>query len=139
MSTIRMLIADNNHHHLMLMKEFFEAEGFEVEMVSNSKAVRVSLERQQFAVAVLDMPLDNPDDERDISGLLVAKTILARTPIIIFTSYPSVEAVRAALGANVYGSPAAVDFIAKAEGLKALLEAVHNVLSTEGAVLGLSV
>lgn len=137
MST-KMLIADNNRSYLMVMKEFFEAEGFEVALAFNSMAVRLSLERQQFAVAVLDMPLDNHDDEQDISGLLVAKTIQARTPIIIFTDHTSVEAVRAALGANVYGLPAAVDFISKDEGLEVLREAVRNILYSKGTVLGLS-
>jgi DNA-binding NtrC family response regulator len=134
-----MLIGDNNHPYLMVMKEFFEAEGFEIDMASSSTAVRLALERQQFAVAILDVPLDDHEDEQDISGLLVAKTVSTHTPLIIFTSYPSVEAVQAALGANIYGLPAAVDFISKDEGLEVLREAVRNILDSEGVVLDLSV
>jgi DNA-binding response OmpR family regulator len=120
------------------MKEFFEAEGFEVDLASSSMVVRRALERQQFAVAVLDMSLDN-QDEQDISGLLVAKTIMTHTPIIIIASNPSVEAVQTALGANIYGLPAAADFISKAEGLEVLRAAVQNILDSTGVVLGLPV
>ncbi|MGB9178013.1 MAG: response regulator [Pyrinomonadaceae bacterium] len=138
MST-RILIADNNRTHLMVMKEFFEAQGFEIDTASSSIDVWRLLDRQP-AVMILDTPLDNHNDEQDTSGLLVAKTISILIPIIIFTSYTSVEAVREAFGANCYGLPAVVDFISKSEeGLEVLLEVVQTVVSCKGADLGLPV
>ena len=124
----RMLLADNDLAHLLVMKEFFEAEGFIVDTAANPAAARSSLARSQFEVAVLDLRLEDNRDARDLSGLRVAQTNPSCTPVIILTDFPNVEAVCGALSTNDCGKPVAFDFISKPEGLETLLAAVRKVI-----------
>jgi DNA-binding NtrC family response regulator len=123
------LVADNDQARLEVLKEFFEAQFFKVETAINSVAARAALTRQRYAVAVLDIRLDDDDDESDISGLLLAKTNPSRTPIIILTAFADIDSVREAHSANAHGLPVAVDFISKLEGLDNLLKAVRETLN----------
>lgn len=124
-----MLIADNDQARLQVLQEFFQAHGFQVDTAVNPTAARTFLLRRQFAVAVLDIRLNDDYDESDISGLLLAKTNPSSTPIIILTAFADIESVREALGANIHGLPVAVDFISKSEGLDALLTAVRKTIN----------
>ncbi len=124
----RMLLADNDLAHLLVMKEFFEAEGYDVEIATNPAEAGASLARGHFEVAVLDLRLEDNRDERDLSGLRVAQANPSSTPVIILTDFPNIEAVRDALGSDERGLPAASDFISKLEGLGTLLAAVRRVL-----------
>jgi len=134
----RVLIADNSCPFLIDLKKFLEAEGFDVDTAVDSVAVRKCLEQQQFSVVIINMSLDDHTDGQDLSGVLIAKTISARIPIIISTSKPSVEAVRAAFGANFYRSAVVVDFLYVKEGLYVFLEAVRRVADGESPILSLS-
>lgn len=125
----RMLLADNDTAHLLVMKEYFETEGFEVETAVNPATARSSLTLREFEVAVLDLRLEDNRDARDLSGLRVAQTNPSCTPVIILTEFPNIEVVREALGTNDYGLSVALDFISKMEGLETLLAAVRRVLN----------
>ena len=66
-------------------------------------------------LAILDIRLRDDDDEKDTSGLKVAREAKSLIPKIVLTGYPTPELAREALTA-VYGEPLAVGFVGKAEG-----------------------
>ncbi len=136
------LFADNDDEFRETRAELLEQEGCHVIQAANSAEARQRLEAGGIDLAILDIRLENDDDERDLSGLRLAKetakkmpTIVTSrffsefVPTIILTGYPSYEAVRDALSPSVGGLPAAVDFVAKQEGPGALLAAIRRALS----------
>ncbi|MBM4256656.1 MAG: hypothetical protein FJ147_12265 [Deltaproteobacteria bacterium] len=72
---------------------------------------------------ITDIRLENDDDEKDVSGLTLAKAFPLSIPKIILTGFPSVNLVREA-----FRDSAAVDFVAKSEGDEELLKAIHSSL-----------
>jgi CheY-like chemotaxis protein len=143
------LFADNDEDFRKTRAEFLEQEGYLVIQAANPTEARQCLEAGGIDLAILDIRLENDDDERDISGLRLAKETAEKMPTIvtsgfmeqmvpkiILTSFPGYENVREALAPRVGGLPAAVDFLAKQEGLAALMAAVRRALSapkSEGA------
>lgn len=89
---------------------------------------RRRLESGKIDLAILDIRLEDDDDERDVSGFILAREVARTVPKIILTGFPSFEAAREALRPHLDGLPAAVDFVAKSEGPAALLRAVRNAL-----------
>lgn len=136
------LFADNDDDFLKTRAEFLRQEGYHVIEAANSTEARQRLEAGGIDLAILDIRLENDDNERDLSGLFLAKEMADRiptivtsgflqelVPTIILTGFPSYEAVREALAPRVGGLPAAVDFVAKQEGPEALLVAIRRALS----------
>ena len=75
----------------------------------------------------MDIRLVDDDDEKDISGITLAKDPTFRSiPKIILTNFPTIETVRDVLGVATDGLPAAVEFLWKAEGTEAMLESVSR-------------
>jgi CheY-like chemotaxis protein len=125
----KILLADNDSLALKERKEFLEKEGYHVLPASNpTEARRLLEERKDIDLAILDLRLKNDDDERDISGLTLAKETKSNIPKIILTKFPTYGAAREALTASVDGLPPAVEFVDKREGLETLLRAVRKAL-----------
>lgn len=127
----RILFSDNDPDFLKSQKEFLEQEGYEVILAANPTEARRVLELGRVDLAIIDIRLVNDSDEKDISGLTLAKETASSVPKIILTGFPTYEAVREALGPALEGLPPAVDFIAKQEGPEPLLRAVRKVLNYE--------
>jgi hypothetical protein len=83
------------------------------------------IESEAPAVAVVDIRLVDDTDEKDVSGLTLAKETDPSIPKIILTGFPTYDAVREALGPSLNGLPLAVGFVAKNEGLYKLLAAIQ--------------
>jgi CheY-like chemotaxis protein len=126
MTTI--LFADNDPEFLKTRAEFLRQEGYQVIPALNPTEARRLLERGEMNLAILDIRLENDDDEKDISGLILAREVGHSIPKIILTGFPCHDHVREALGPQLRGLPAAVDFVAKQEGPEALLRAVRGTL-----------
>jgi predicted nucleotide-binding protein len=124
------LFADNDPAFLATRREFLERAGYTVISASNPTEARQKLEIGEIDLAILDIRLENDDDERDTSGLMLAKSVARATPKIILTNFPTFDYVREALRPQLDGLPVAVDFIMKAEGVPALLSTVEDVLKT---------
>lgn len=118
------LFADNDARFLKVRKEFLEKEGYQVFSATDPTEARRLLEQEPVDLAILDIRLVDDADDRDISGLSLAKETDRTIPKIILTGFPSWETVRDALGSKLEGLPLAVDFISKEEGPEALLRAV---------------
>ena len=80
-------------------------------------------------MAVLDIRLVNDDDEKDISGLEVAKTVSQSLPVIILTGYGAFDYARQALSPQADGASVAQAFVTKEEGPEALITAVKRILA----------
>jgi CheY-like chemotaxis protein len=123
------LFADNDPDFLKTRSECLEHEGYRVIPAWTPTETRELLLQGRIDLAILDIRLKNDGDEKDTSGLILAREVALSVPKIILTSFPTVQAVRDALGQTFNGLPAAVDFIDKDDGPKALIEAVRKALN----------
>lgn len=123
----RVLVVDNDVDFLETRCEILAAAGYTtLKATSQEEAVKL-LEESWVHLAILDMRLRDDDDEKDTSGLALAKDERYRAvPKIILTRWPTFQAVREALGLSLEGLPAAVDFLDKREGIDAMLAAVDR-------------
>ena len=130
MSKPIILVAENIAAFLSLIVKFLERHGYRVIAVDNPGDARRVLAQQSVAAAVLDVRLVDDDDERDMSGLDVARyaTDGGAVPKIILTGFEQYEAVRAALRSWPGQTAIAVDVVIKREGLAALLEPLQRVI-----------
>lgn len=132
MSKKTILFADNDPDFLTTRAEFLEREGYQVIPAANPTEARRLLEQGGIDLAILDIRLVDDDDDKDTSGITVAKEVARSVSKIILTNFPSYQAVREALGPAPDGLPSAVDFLDKKEGPEKLLAAVRQVFrSTE--------
>lgn len=130
MARATILFADNDQDFLRTRKEFLEQDGYQVFTAANPVEARNVLESGQVDVAVIDIRLRDDHDERDQSGLYLAKEVAPSIPKIILTNHPSWTYAREMLIPDEQGWRAAVDFIAKEEGPDALLHAIRKAIAT---------
>ncbi|MGB9724197.1 MAG: response regulator [Chloroflexia bacterium] len=124
------LFADNDPDFLDTRAEFLEQAGYRVRKAYTLEQAREVLTEAHVHLAILDIRMEDDDDEKDISGLILAKDPIFRPiPKIILTAFPTYQAVREALGPALGGLPPAVDFIAKQEGPEVLLQALERVFA----------
>lgn len=129
MSKVTILFADNTPEFLDTRAEFLEDAGYRVLKAYTLAQARQLLADAHIHMAILDIRLVNDDDEKDTSGLTLAKDPAYRpVPKIIITDYPTYEAVREALGLALDGLPPAVAFLAKKEGPEAMIQTVDRAL-----------
>lgn len=120
------LFADNDVKFLSARKDTIERAGYLVLPASSPDEVRRIVQQAVVHLIVTDMRLTDDWDERDISGLLLARELDSDIPKIVLTRYPAFQAVRSALSHAVDGLPIAINFLSKAEGLKATLAAIEK-------------
>lgn len=131
MTKIKIVFVENDLDFLATRKEILEEVGLEVIPASTLAVARSILSRVDIDLAILDIRLENDDDEKDVTGLLLAaEEAFLSIPKIMLTGYPHHEYIRLALD-NVGGRlPLAVDFVPKQEGPEALLASITKVLAT---------
>ncbi len=128
MAGAKILFAENDRDFLETRGEFLERAGYTVIPASSPTEARKKLMENNPDIAILDIRLVNDDDEKDASGLELAKEISRSVPVLILTGYPSLEYMRQMLRPQTDGSPVAYDFISKADGPDVLLTAVKRTL-----------
>jgi len=127
----RILLADNDPDTLHIRAEYLESLGYRVFLASSYEEAQQLLSETWLHLAVLDLRLTDDTDDRDQSGLLLARDEEFRaTPMIILTKYPTWETTREALSPSAEGKPLAVDFIDKREGLEAMAQAADHAFDT---------
>lgn len=124
---LSILITDNDTDYLATAREFLRSEDYRVYAASSAEEARHIIDTEIVHIAILDTRLKDDSDERDLSGLELAKGIDPSVYTIIQTRWPRYEDVRAALGAQLDGMPISVAFVAKQEGLAQLNETVKRV------------
>lgn len=120
------LLVDNNPDFLETRGEFLTQHGYRVCLASCPAEALALFQREVVDLGVFDLRLQNDNDPKDYSGVCLARKVAPYIPVIILTEHPNVPAVRLALGLNHEGMAVAVDFVAKMEGLDALLQAVEE-------------
>jgi DNA-binding NtrC family response regulator len=128
MAGTKILFADNDQDFLETRREFLEKAGYTVIPAFSPIEARKKLEEENPDLAILDIRLINDDDEKDNTGLELAKELNRSMPVLLLTGYPSFEYARQVLKPQLDGLPAAYDFIVKGDGPDALLTAVRHVL-----------
>jgi CheY-like chemotaxis protein len=124
----KVLLVDNDLEFLRTRSEFLEQNGFQTRLTGDPVEAKRIIDARQVDIAIVDLRLLNDDDEKDLSGLNLAKSASAAVPKIIMTRFPTVEAVRQSLRKSFDKLPPAVDFVSKQEGPHALLTAVKRAL-----------
>jgi two-component system NtrC family response regulator len=132
MKKYKIVLADNDAEFLRTRKEILEAEGYEVVAASGPEEAATFLQDQTVDLAVVDLRLRDDKDEADISGLALIKSAAPRVPKILMTAYPTVEMTRRALKHDMDNIQAAVDMVAKQEGVEILLRAVSEAIKNRG-------
>jgi DNA-binding response OmpR family regulator len=123
----KVLLVDNDPDFLDTRAERLGTEGYQVYKAISLEQAEQLLGRSWVHVAVVDVRMRDESDDKDTSGLTLAKKEAFRPiPKVILTKYPSYEYVREALGPALDGLPPAVEFVAKQEGPEALIQAVER-------------
>lgn len=126
MSTVHILVVDNDPDFVALCAEYLQGKGYRVLRAHSPAEARAVLAGRRCHLVILDMRLINDADQKDKSGLTLAKEIAASIPKLILTRYPTHQDVREALRPDAGGRSHAVDFVDKRMGLDELLAAVEK-------------
>lgn len=129
MAKAKILFVDNDLDFLNTRSEFLKREGYEVVPVSTPLDAIGKANSENFDLAIVDIRLLNDDDDRDNSGLELAKRLRDTLPIIILTNYPLTEYLRRALAVQTDGTRIAYDLVDKRDGPIALLSSIRNTLT----------
>ncbi|HEX8091783.1 MAG TPA: DNA-binding response regulator [Blastocatellia bacterium] len=123
----QILLVDNDVPFLKARAESLQNAGYEVLEAASVEAAERVLSENRVHLAIIDIRLVNEHDEKDISGLTLAKKAdYQHIPKIILTKHPTYEAVREALSAALEGMPPAVNFLGKQERADAMIDAVEK-------------
>jgi DNA-binding response OmpR family regulator len=123
----QILLVDNDLHFIKARAESLEKAGYFVLKATSVDKAQQLLSESHIHLAVIDLRLSDDNDEKDVSGLMLAKKDeYKHIPKIILTRYATYQGVREALSGALEGVPPAVDFIAKQEGSEAFLVAVEK-------------
>jgi len=123
----RVLVADNNVRWLTdIANKLNSKGGHTVTKAVTYAETKSRLIEGSFDIAIIDIRLVNDNDAGDTTGLELARNYALHKPKIIVTAHESFKTLRDALRSS-YGLPAGVDFVAKAEGVPALLTAIDRV------------
>jgi DNA-binding NarL/FixJ family response regulator len=121
----KILLVDNSPGFRDSVREFLEQQGYQVIEASDPASAKGMMGSEDLALAVIDIRLVDDKDEKDVSGLTLARQTDPSIPKIILTAFPTYQAVREALGPSLDGLPLAVGFVAKNEGVHKLLATIR--------------
>jgi DNA-binding response OmpR family regulator len=85
MAGTKILFAENDRGFLETRGEFLERAGYTVIPALSPTEARKKLEEENPDLAILDIRLINDDDEKDNSGVELAKEISRSVPVLILT------------------------------------------------------
>jgi len=123
----KILLVDNLEHARQALGDMLTLTGYQVHTAGSPDEAKEVLQREPVHLAVIDLRLLDHFNERDTSGITLAGELDPLIPCIIITAFEreiGFEVVRKALGSLPTGRAPAVDFIAKSESPRALLEAI---------------
>lgn len=123
------LFVDNDADFLNTRTEFLEEAGYRVEKAYSRPEAHQRLAELYVHLMIVDIRLEREEDDRDTSGLSLAKQPAYRSiPKIILTAYPEhYQYVRMALRSDMGGVAPAVDFLSKGEGAEVMVQTVDRV------------
>jgi two-component system KDP operon response regulator KdpE len=126
----RLLLIDDISDYRRSLRSFLELERYQVEEAASVQEAKEKLATAPVDLVLVDLRLTDESNPYDRSGLEVAKFASEwGVSCIIITAYPSLEATRQALRSRNIEPPLAMDFILKASGPHAILDAIKVALS----------
>jgi DNA-binding response OmpR family regulator len=126
------LFADNDPDFLQTRAEFLQKKGYQVLFANSPSDAERLLEETNIHLAILDVRLANDDNEKDISGVLLAqKENFRNVPKIILTGFPSPYTSRDVLRLHPSGFQPAINYVGKEEGPDALIDAVDDAFTRQ--------
>jgi CheY-like chemotaxis protein len=128
MGSKKILLVDNASQYRETVRDFLDQQGYQVLTAPDLETARNIFEKDRPDLAVPDIRLMDLSDEKDVSGLALAKETDPSIPKIFLTAFPSFEVVREALVPTPNGFPLAVGFVAKQERLYKLLDTIELAL-----------
>lgn len=126
MAQFTLLIADNDAGYLETIRVFFEKARFVVRTAPNPDEAKAALERGGIDLAILDIRLVNNRNEKDFSGVPIARTVAPEVPKILLTKWLTYDAALETPGLSPDGMSRPVACVDKKPGLPALLAAVMD-------------
>jgi DNA-binding response OmpR family regulator len=129
MADICLLLADNDPDYSATCAEFLRSVGYQVHTAASPAEAGQLLEAVRVHLAILDLRLSDDDDQKDKSGLTLAKETARSIPKLILTKFPIHQDVREALKLDAEVLPPAVDYVDKKEGLNGLLRVIEQALA----------
>lgn len=124
----KVLVVDDDAEFLNGATEILTQTGYKVETANNPTKARQALEKGNADVAVVDIALTT--DQKDITGLILVKTLAPSMPKVVVTAHPTLETLEALRDVDRESGLAAVRLVGKSEGLEAVVAAVQGALST---------
>lgn len=125
----QILLADDDEIFLRSCRRKLDAAGFHVLTASNPADAINILRTERVHCAILDMRMERENDEKDKSGLMVAKQTSKQIPKIILTKFPTYQDVVELLKQDLQGYQAAVEFLDKRDTKpEQLVTAVQKIL-----------
>jgi len=118
MSRPTLLVAEDDPGSNEMLREMFEAAGYEVELAQTAREVVAALRDRRFAAVLLDLTLPGMTRHELVDAL---RGLPARSPLIVFSARPAAE-VRAI--ADLLG---AVAVLPKPSGMDELLATLAGV------------
>jgi CheY-like chemotaxis protein len=124
------LFVDNVEASHSEYRPLLEKYGYTVVSVKSIEDAKKKLGEPKFDLAIIDIRLENDEDEKDISGLILAREEAHFLPKIILTGHPSQEADKLVLRVFPDGIPPAISIIRKgSKYYPELLEAIRSALA----------
>lgn len=124
------LLVDNHEDFLSTRSEFLIRAGYNVAVATSPATAREKLKTNTVDIMITDIRLLDDNDDKDTSGLTLARDSDQNIPKIVMTNFPTVDGVRAALRPRLEELSPAVDFISKAEGPEVMLAAVRRAVAS---------
>jgi DNA-binding response OmpR family regulator len=121
------LFADNDPDFLDTRSEFLEVAGYQIKKAATFVEAERLLREAWYPLLIFDIRLLDDDDEKDLSGLSLAKLKICHAVAkIALSGYLTPEIVRELLRIQRSGQRLAVNVLSKEEGPKALVDAVNQ-------------
>ena len=123
-----LLLADNNTQFRQSRTKHLEKAGHKVLTAKNSSEAERILVNEHVDLAILDIRLDEERNQKDYSGLRLARTFAPFVPKIIMTAFYDETAPEVADLSVKRELPMVAHFINKKDGAETLLFAVRETL-----------
>ncbi|MCU0488835.1 MAG: phosphotransferase [Anaerolineales bacterium] len=131
----RILFVENQPDKIDALLWYLRDRGYIVEVIVSLPEARKALTRGWWPLAVIDVRLIDDLDDQDFSGLdLVTRQSDRSICKIILTSYPSPQAMRAALVHYPDQLPPAVDFISKLDPGETVVQQIIDALEHRSGI-----
>jgi CheY-like chemotaxis protein len=126
---VNILFADNEEVSQNQYRTLLEEHGYVVDIAKSEGEARKKLKERRYDLAILDVRLIDDEEEKDISGIRVAREEAHFLPKIILTAHTSQKAENLALRVFSDGIPPAITIIEKgAQHNTELLVAIQNAI-----------